>query len=215
MSPRSHHIFSARRIAILGAAVCTLSSSLMATEFRGMPVVGWFGAPSAAAEEPTSPSVYRFKVMTIDGKEVSLEEYKGKVLLIVNVASKCGFTPQYKGLQALYQEFQDEGLVILGFPANNFGKQEPGSNEEIRSFCSTTYGVTFPMFAKISVAGEDIHPLYKFLTEKTDFSGPITWNFNKFLVDRNGRVVEKYGSMTSPDAPKLREKVQLLLAAKP
>src|SRR6187455_3787524 len=136
-------------------------------------------------------SVYEIPVCTIDGKETTLGEYKGKALLIVNVASKCGLTPQYEGLEKLYEDYRDKGLEVLGFPANNFLGQEPGTNEEIKTFCKTKYNVTFPMFSKISVKGADIHPLYQFLTSKeTDpqFGGDITWNFNKFLVDRSGKL---------------------------
>ena len=152
--------------------------------------------------------IYSFTLKTIDGKEQSLSEYRGKTLLLVNVASKCGFTPQYKGLEALHQEYKDKGFVVLGFPANNFMGQEPGTNEEIKQFCSLNYGVTFPMFAKISVKGPDIHPLYKFLTESSDPPGPISWNFNKFLVDSNGRIVARWGSRTAPDAKELVNKLE-------
>src|SRR5215208_8406995 len=144
-------------------------------------------------KEPTKmaakASPLDFKVKTIDGKEQKLSEYKGKVVLFVNVASKCGLTPQYKGLEALYEKYKDQGFVILGFPANNFGSQEPGTNEEIKQFCTSKYDVTFPMMSKISVKGDDKHELYKFLTEGAagkDFAGDVEWNFAKFLVDRNG-----------------------------
>ena len=131
------------------------------------------------------PSIYDFTMDNIKGEPVELSQYKGKVVLIVNTASKCGFTYQYDGLEELYQTYQDSGLVILGFPANNFLKQEPGTNEEIAEFCRLNYGVTFPMFSKISVKGEDIHPLYQYLTSKEtnpEFEGNISWNFNKFLI---------------------------------
>src|SRR3990172_10906074 len=150
--------------------------------------------------------IYRFNVLTIDEEEVSLSTYKGKVLLIVNVASKCGYTPQYKGLQELHRNYMEKGLVVLGFPANDFGAQEPGTNAEIKAFCSTKYGVDFPMFAKISVKGQNMHPLYKFLTDKAtnpDFAGEITWNFNKFLVDRNGKVVARFSSKDKPEDEKV------------
>jgi glutathione peroxidase len=142
-------------------------------------------------------TIYTITAKDIDGNERSLSEFAGKALLIVNVASKCGFTPQYKNLQTLYTRFKGRGFEILGFPANNFGRQEPGTDAEIKSFCSLTYGVTFPMFSKISVKGKDIHPLYAFLTEKEtnpQFAGKITWNFNKFLVDRNGDIVARFDS---------------------
>lgn len=138
-------------------------------------------------------SVYDFTVEDIDGNEVSLKDYEGKVLLIVNVASKCGLTPQYEDLQATYEKYADEGLVILGFPANNFMAQEPGSNEKIKSFCSEKYDVTFPMFSKISVKGKDQAPLYSYLTNKEEngvMDAPVKWNFQKFLIDREGNLVE-------------------------
>ncbi|MBI3793416.1 MAG: glutathione peroxidase [Nitrospinae bacterium] len=148
-------------------------------------------------------SVYDFKAKSIDGKETSLGEFKGKALLIVNVASKCGFTPQYEGLEALYKKFKDEGLVVLGFPCNQFGGQEPGNEDEIKSFCDLNYHVTFPMFAKIDVNGADAHPLYKFLkNEKPGVLGTemIKWNFTKFLVDRAGMLVKRYAPDVNPEA---------------
>jgi glutathione peroxidase-family protein len=149
----------------------------------------------------SSNSIYQFHVNDIFGFDKSLEEYKGKVLLIVNTASKCGFTPQYAGLQELYDKYKDRGFVILGFPANNFLRQEPGTNEEILHFCKVNYNVTFPMFSKISVKGKDIHPLYKFLTSKEtdpEFSGSITWNFNKFLISKDGKILNRFKSPIKP-----------------
>jgi glutathione peroxidase len=146
-------------------------------------------------------SVYDFTARRLGGKEESLGAYKGKALLIVNVASKCGFTPQYEGLEALYKSYKDKGFEILGFPCNQFGAQEPGDEKEIATFCKTTYGVTFPMFAKIDVNGDNAHPLYKFLKkEKKGIAGSeaIKWNFTKFLVDRNGAVVERFGPQDTP-----------------
>lgn len=151
-------------------------------------------------------SIYDFSAKDIDGTERSLSEFAGKVVLIVNVASKCGFTPQYKGLEAMYQRFKERGFVILGFPANDFLRQEPGTEAEIKSFCSLTYGVTFPMFSKISVKGKDMHPLYKFLTEKETnprFPGKITWNFNKFLADRTGSLIARFDSKDEPLGDKI------------
>ena len=156
--------------------------------------------------------VLGFTMKTIDGKEQSLAEYQGKVLLIVNVASKCGFTPQYTGLEALYRKYKDKGLLVLGFPANNFAWQEPGSDAEIQKFCSTQYDVTFPMYSKISVKGKDIDPLYKFLTEASGHPGDVSWNFNKFLVDRHGKVVGRWGSRTAPDDKELTSKIEEALA---
>jgi len=147
-------------------------------------------------------ALYDFAMKDIDGRDVKLEIYRGKVLLIVNVASKCGFTPQYAGLEKIYLKYKDQGFVILGFPANNFLSQEPGTNEEIKNFCTLKYNVTFPMFAKISVKGEDKHPLYRFLTEEAtdqDFAGEISWNFNKFLVDKNGKIIARFGSRVKPE----------------
>lgn len=148
---------------------------------------------------------------TIDGKATDLDAYKGKVILIVNVASKCGFTPQYEGLEKLYNKYKDKGLVILGFPANNFKNQEPGTDQEIQKFCSTTYGVTFPMMSKISVVGADMHPLYQYLVVKSPLPGPITWNFNKFLLDKTGVVKYRYPSDVEPLSPELVGKIEELL----
>lgn len=147
-------------------------------------------------------NVYSFEMKNIDGKNVSLADYKGKVLLIVNVASKCGYTPQYKALEQIYEKYKDQGFVILGFPANNFHSQEPGTDAEIKQFCTVNYNVQFPMFSKISVIGDDIHPLYKYLTSKEsdpEFPGKIRWNFEKFLIDRKGNVIARFPSATPPD----------------
>ncbi|MFO0565792.1 MAG: glutathione peroxidase [Polyangiaceae bacterium] len=147
-------------------------------------------------------SVYDFSAATIDGKEQSLEEYRGKTLLIVNVASKCGFTPQYTGLEAMYRRLKDRGLVVLGFPCDQFGHQEPGNEAEIQSFCSTTYDVTFPMFAKVEVNGRGAHPLFEHLkAEATGVLGTesIKWNFTKFLVDKSGKVQKRYAPNDSPE----------------
>ncbi|HYK64504.1 MAG TPA: glutathione peroxidase [Patescibacteria group bacterium] len=146
-------------------------------------------------------SIYDFSVKDIHGKERKLDQYKDKVMLIVNVASECGFTPQYKGLEAMYEKLHSRGLEVLGFPCNQFGAQEPGTPEEIESFCELNYGVTFPLFAKIDVNGDNAAPLYKFLKkEKPGLLGTeaIKWNFTKFLVDRKGKVVERYGSNVEP-----------------
>jgi glutathione peroxidase len=147
-------------------------------------------------------SVYSFKVKTIDGKETSLETYKGKALLIVNVASKCGFTPQYEGLEKLYQKYKSQGFEILGFPCNQFGGQEPGTEADIQSFCSLTYGVDFPMFSKVDVNGANADPLYKYLTSaKPGILGTeaIKWNFTKFLIGKDGEPVKRYGSADKPE----------------
>jgi glutathione peroxidase len=153
----------------------------------------------------TMNTIYDYEVNTIDGKNILLKEYESDVLLIVNTASKCGYTPQYEGLQNLYETYKDRGFTILGFPANNFGGQEPGTNEEIAQFCELNYGVTFPMFEKVSVRGEDIHPLFNELTqtENPDFTGNISWNFEKFLIDRNGNLVRRFKSNVTPDSEEL------------
>ncbi|CAA9428219.1 MAG: Glutathione peroxidase @ Thioredoxin peroxidase [uncultured Pyrinomonadaceae bacterium] len=153
----------------------------------------------------------------IDGKEVKLKKYKGDVLLIVNTASKCGYTPQYEGLQAIYTKYQAQGFEVLGFPANNFGGQEPGTETEIKEFCESKYKVTFPMFAKISVKGEDQHPLYNFLTAKETnpkFAGDISWNFNKFLVNRKGEVVARFSSKDKPDGETVTQAIEKYLKEK-
>lgn len=170
-----------------------------------------------AAPKPDSkeaPSVLDLKVNAIDGTEVNLADYRGKVVLIVNVASKCGFTKQYAGLQELFDAKKDKGLVILGFPANNFGNQEPGSDAEISSFCQKNFGVKFPMFAKISVAGADQHELYKRLAaQPAPIGATPRWNFTKFLLGRDGKVVARFDSNVAPNDAKLVAKVDELLAA--
>lgn len=158
-----------------------------------------------------------FKVKDIDGKEVDLSQYKGKVVMIVNVASKCGLTPQYEQLEALYEKYKDQDFVILGFPANNFNGQEPGSNEEIKLFCQDKYKVDFPMFSKISVKGEDTAPLYQYLTstEKNGaFGGEIKWNFNKFLVGKDGKVLARFEPRVKPDEQEVVAKIEEALKAK-
>ncbi|HAW20260.1 MAG TPA: glutathione peroxidase [Flavobacteriales bacterium] len=164
---------------------------------------------------PASNSIHQFTMTSIDGDEVSLDQYQGKVVLIVNVASKCGLTPQYKDLQALYTEKESEGLVILGFPANNFAGQEPGTDDEIETFCTKNYGVSFPMFSKISVKGKDMHPLYQFLTEKDQngvMDSNVKWNFQKYLIDKNGILVEMIAPSKSVLDAEVRTKIDALLA---
>jgi len=164
--------------------------------------------------EAAMTNIYDFTMKDIDGKDVSLSAFKGKVLLIVNVASKCGFTGQYAGLEKLHATYTNQGFVVLGFPANDFLGQEPGTEAEIKNFCTLTYGVTFPMFSKISVKGKDIHPLYEFLTSnKTNprFGGAISWNFNKFLIARDGTIVGRFGSRTKPDDKELVEALEMAL----
>ena len=173
--------------------------------FTVFSIVAMVGGMAVAATGPAK-SVLDFSMTSIDGQETPLSQYQGKVLLLVNTASKCGFTPQYKQLEEVYKRFKDQGLVILGFPANNFLWQEPGTNQEIKQFCLINYGVSFPMFAKISVAGKDIHPLYKFLVDKgtnPQFAGKISWNFTKFLVGRKGEVVARFAPGQVPDEPQV------------
>jgi glutathione peroxidase len=149
-----------------------------------------------------SSAIYGFSAKSLAGKPVSLSDYAGKVVLIVNTASKCGFTPQYKGLESLYQKYKDKGLVILGFPCNQFGNQEPGDSSKISEFCEINYGVTFPLFEKVDVNGNDAHPLFTFLkAEKPGLLGSknIKWNFTKFLVDRHGQVVKRFAPLSTPD----------------
>ena len=158
-------------------------------------------------------TVYDFTLPDIDGTPRALADYRGKVLLLVNVASRCGNTPQYGPLETLFERERDRGFMVLGFPANNFGHQEPGTEAEIKAFCLTTYHVTFDMFSKISVKGDDIHPLYRWLTTGAGVDGEVTWNFAKFLVDRHGRVAARYTPKTNPLDPALVADVERLLAA--
>jgi glutathione peroxidase len=165
------------------------------------------------SEKTMSENIYGFKVIDIDGKEVSLSDYEGKVLLIVNVASKCGYTKQYTGLQAIYEKYKDQGFVVLGFPCNQFGGQEPGTEKEIKEFCEANFDVTFPMFSKIDVNGDNTHPLYKYLKSNakgTMGTADIKWNFAKFLVDKNGVVQDRIGTQTTPES--LTEQIEKMLA---
>jgi len=159
-------------------------------------------------------SVHEFTMKALDGKQVPLADFKGKVMLVVNVASQCGYTYQYEGLQALYVKYKDRGLVLTGFPANNFGGQEPGSDAEIGAFCKSKFGVTFPMFSKISVKGSDKAPLYQFLTDSKanpKTGGEIQWNFTKFLVDRNGQVIRRFEPEVEPDSKEIEAAVEAVL----
>jgi len=159
-------------------------------------------------------SVHEFTLNAINGTPTPLANYKGKVMLIVNVASQCGYTYQYEGLQALWLKYKDRGLVVTGFPANNFGGQEPGTNVEIGAFCKAKFGVTFPMFSKISVAGKDKAPLYQFLTTNPKTAGEIPWNFTKYLVDRNGKVLARFDAAVEPESKELTSAIEAALAAK-
>ena len=160
-------------------------------------------------------SVYEAPLKDINGKATSLKEYEGKVLLVVNVASKCGLTPQYKALEATQQKYKDKGFSVLGFPCNQFRGQEPGTNEEIQKFCSTKYNVTFPLFDKLEVNGPKRHPLYQALAGKeSPFPGDITWNFGKFLIGKDGKVIKRFEPKTAPDAPEVVKAIEEALAAK-
>jgi glutathione peroxidase len=154
--------------------------------------------------------VYSFTLNSIDGKPSPLADYKGKVVMLVNVASKCGYTPQYSALEAIYEKYKDQGFVILGFPANNFGAQEPGTNEEIKTFCTRKYSVSFPMYSKISVKGDEQAPLYAYLTKETGpgIAGEIKWNFTKFLVDRDGKVVQRFEPAVTPDSQEVTAAIE-------
>lgn len=170
----------------------------------------------AATSLVADSDLYNFGLVGIDGKPLPLASYEGHVMLIVNVASQCGYTPQYAGLEALYKKYKDQGLVVLGFPANNFGAQEPGTNEEIKTFCSRKYNVTFPMYSKISVKGSDQAALYKYLIKQDPSqSGDIKWNFTKFLVDRKGNIVRRFEPAVTPEDPQVISAVEKLLQEKP
>ncbi|MEH7335916.1 glutathione peroxidase [Neobacillus drentensis] len=161
-------------------------------------------------------TIYQFSAKTIDGQEISLKQFEGKVVLIVNTASKCGFTPQFKELQSLYETYKDKGLEILGFPCNQFMNQDPGSEEEIKSFCELNYGVTFPMFAKVDVNGVYTHPLFRYVREQTPGLlgiNTIKWNFTKFLVDSNGKAIKRFAPQTKPS--EIAKDIETLLSVKP
>jgi glutathione peroxidase len=204
--------------AVLGAALLFGAAQPAKTDPSTKP------APSAPAKpvekQPTPDSkagskddaayVLGFKMKRIDGTEEDLSMYKGKVIVMVNTASQCGYTPQYEGLQKLYEDRKDAGLVILGFPANNFGAQEPGTNEEIKTFCTRKYSVTFPMYSKISVKGADQAPLYAYLTKDTGpgIAGDIKWNFTKFLVDKDGKVIQRFEPAVTPDSKEVTSAIE-------
>jgi glutathione peroxidase len=174
-------------------------------------------AGEAPPPNPAERSIYHFIMKNIDGKDVPLAEYRGKVILVVNVASECGNTPQYKDLEALYQKYKEKGLVILGFPANNFGEQEPGTDAEIKKFCTSTYSVTFPMFSKISVKGDDQHPLYRLLTSRDtdpEFAGDVKWNFQKYLISRDGTIIGKFAPKLNPSSEEVTAAIEKALGTK-
>jgi glutathione peroxidase len=170
----------------------------------------------AVAVHAGAASLYDYRLDDIDGKAVALREFQGKVLLVVNTASRCGFTYQFEGLEALFKKYKDRGLLILGFPSNDFLGPEPGTNQEIKDFCTLSYGVSFPMFSKTRVTGKDMHPLYRFLTEKGTnprFAGAISWNFNKFLVGRDGTILARFRSQDEPQSAELRAAVEAALGS--
>jgi glutathione peroxidase len=176
-------------------------------------VIALLGTTLMAADK----TIYDFTLNSIDGQPMPLSSFKGKVVLLVNVASKCGFSPQYTALEALYEKYKGRGFVIVGIPANNFGAQEPGTNAEIKTFCESKYHVTFPMMAKVSVKGSDITPLYQFLTDKSanpKTGGEIGWNFTKFLVDADGEVVARFDSKVEPDSPEVSSAIEKALASR-
>lgn len=194
---------------ILGVIVVIVGFSAVAAAYA----LGFIFNPSPS-DPPKEKSMYEFSMKDIDGSEVKLAQIKGKVVMIVNTASKCGLTPQYDGLQALYDKYKDRGLVVLGFPANNFMGQEPGTEKEIKDFCTLKYNVTFPMFSKISVKGTDQHPFYTFLTNKQSnpgFDGDITWNFEKFLADRSGKIIARFSPRTTPEGPEIVSAIESAL----
>jgi len=195
----------AKLISVFGLALVCAGAFAISLSSRAS------NAPESGA---TMTSIYDFTLKDIDHKEVNLGQYRGKVVMVVNVASRCGFTPQYEGLQKAYLKYKDRGLVILGFPANNFMSQEPGTDEEIKTFCSTKYSVTFPIFSKISVKGDDIHPLYKFLTSKEtnpDFGGDIRWNFSKFLIDKSGKIIARFEPAVKPESDPVIQAIEKAL----
>lgn len=170
------------------------------------------GLQSQASAADTVQSFYALKAKAIDGQEADLKQYEGKVALVVNVASKCGFTDQYDDLEKLYEKYKDKGFVVLGFPSNDFGAQEPGSNAEIQTFCKTSFGVKFPLFEKGPVTGKDMQPVYKYLTDAhLSFIGPVLWNFEKFLINKQGKPVERFRSPTKPMSSSITDAVEKLL----
>ncbi|HZS10359.1 MAG TPA: glutathione peroxidase [Blastocatellia bacterium] len=199
---------SALTLAVIVAGV----AGLLLFAGRGSKVMA--NAEGNTMTTAAAKSLYEIEIKDIEGNQVRLDKYRGKVLLIVNVASKCGYTPQYEGLQKIYEKYKEKGLLVLGFPANNFGGQEPGTEEEIKTFCKVKYNVSFPLFAKLSAKGSDIHPLYQYLTSKEtdpEFAGDITWNFNKFLIDRNGKTIARFSSKDTPESEGVTKAIEQAL----
>jgi len=181
------------------------------SSFRNFLFLGW--VMLMAGTTFAASNIYDFTLPSIDGQPAPLADFRGKVVLVVNVASQCGYTPQYSALEAVYEKYKSQGFVIVGFPANNFGAQEPGTNQEIKTFCTRKYSVTFPMYAKVSVKDPDQTPLYQYLTKQTPapIAGEIKWNFTKFLVDRNGNVVQRFEPAVTPDSPEVISAIEKLL----
>lgn len=193
---------------------CTLAEWSVACLMLAAPFPVAAAAGGGTGGGSTPASVLDFTMKSIDGKDVPLSTYRGKVIMIVNVASECGYTPQYKGLEALFRAYRERGFVVLGFPANNFGGQEPGTDQEIKSFCSTTYDVTFDMFSKISVKGKDQHPLYGFITSDPAVTGEIRWNFQKYLIGRDGMLITRFAPRVEPFSEDVRSAVEQALGKK-
>lgn len=189
---------------LVGLGLCTFTETDVNAREKQANVTSHSG-------NPTAP-LYRFRLPDIDGHPVDLKRFKGKVLLIVNTASMCGNTPQYADLQEMYERYRERGFEVLAFPANDFGQQEPGTNQEIKGFCYTKYSISFPLFSKITVVGKDKHPLYQYLTEQSPFPGRVTWNFQKYLVDRSGNVIGKYDPGLTPLSPHIVSDVEKALA---
>ncbi len=195
---------SSHRISFFGCTACIVLTFTFGACKQGY-------SAETAARGATAPPLYSFTLNDIDGNPLPLNTFKGKVLLVVNTASLCGNTPQYEGLQTLYEHYREQGLEILAFPANNFGKQEPGTNEDIKSFCYTKYALQFPLFGKISVKGADMHPLYHYLTTRSPFPGEIEWNFQKFLVNREGEVIARYRPGLKPLSAQIVQDIERAL----
>lgn len=212
----SKRVLGNRRVFGSAAALAILFGAYLAVSPWGVKLseAGEGSSKTVSKEAKKEEGVLSFKMKTIDGDEKDLSDFKGEVLLIVNTASKCGFTYQYQGMQELYEKYRKKGFRVLAFPANNFMKQEPGGDSEIKEFCQTNFGITFDIFSKIDVKGKDIHPLYKYLTEESEHKGKISWNFNKFLVGRDGKIAARYGSTTKPQAKDLVKALEALLAEK-
>jgi glutathione peroxidase len=189
------------------------SSPLSALDLLATALAAALLVALAAAAAPSGPDVLTLTMQRLDGTPQELSAYRGRVVLIVNTASKCGFTPQYEGLEALYRKYEPQGFVVLGFPSNDFKQQEPGTDAQIQAFCRATYDIQFPMFSKLSVKGDAMHPLYRTLTGlPAPLGGPVEWNFQKYLVDRSGHVVAKFAPATKPDSPALLSQIEALLA---